>query len=41
MLALDKAKIELSAIILETVPSELDTQDKKRYAKSQNLTKRF
>ncbi len=40
-LALEVAKAELSAIILETVSSELDAQGKKRKMKVQNLAHRF
>lgn len=40
-LALNTAKAELSAIILDTVPSELDAQGKERKTKAQNLANRF
>jgi len=40
-LALETAKTELSAIVLETVPSELDAQGKELKNKAQNLATRF
>jgi len=40
-LALERAKAELCAIILETVSSEWDAQGKERKTKAQNLANRF